>query len=285
MALPSASRPSSSAPATRPGDEPPAVAGRPDHVVLERRETLGGGWQDRWDDFQLVSPNGSPSLPGPTVRRRRARRVHAARRHRRDDRPLRRHRRAPVVTGRADVAGRRAFRGTGTHRLHARDDRGPLDAGNVVVATGGFHRPHVPHSRPALPAEDPTRSIPSTTAANRTSRRAASSSSAAARRAASSPRSCRTPAASLPVGRDRPSIPRRYRGRDIFHWLGELAASGPPIRVALPAPDQPPNPRARFDGNPTLSGHKGGHTQTSGRWRRVGDDPPWPHRHGSRARR
>lgn len=31
-------------------------AGR-EHVVLERRESLGGGWQDRWDAFRLVSPN------------------------------------------------------------------------------------------------------------------------------------------------------------------------------------------------------------------------------------
>src|SRR6476619_6036742 len=35
-----------------------------DHVVLERRETLGGGWQDRWDAFRLVSPNWTTSLPG-----------------------------------------------------------------------------------------------------------------------------------------------------------------------------------------------------------------------------
>ena len=28
-----------------------------EHVVLEARETLGGGWQDRWDGFCLVSPN------------------------------------------------------------------------------------------------------------------------------------------------------------------------------------------------------------------------------------
>ena len=31
-------------------------AGR-EHVVLERRASLGGGWQDRWDAFTLVSPN------------------------------------------------------------------------------------------------------------------------------------------------------------------------------------------------------------------------------------
>ena len=38
-------------------------AGRP-HVVLERRETLGGGWQDRWDGFRLVTPNWITALPG-----------------------------------------------------------------------------------------------------------------------------------------------------------------------------------------------------------------------------
>src|SRR5258706_14405661 len=31
-------------------------AGR-DHVVLERRDRLGGGWLDRWDAFRLVTPN------------------------------------------------------------------------------------------------------------------------------------------------------------------------------------------------------------------------------------
>jgi putative flavoprotein involved in K+ transport len=38
------------------------LAGR-EHVVLERRSTLGGGWQDRWDAFQLVTPNLLTDLP------------------------------------------------------------------------------------------------------------------------------------------------------------------------------------------------------------------------------
>ena len=38
-------------------------AGR-DHVVVERRETLGGGRQDRWDEFTLVTPNWTASFPG-----------------------------------------------------------------------------------------------------------------------------------------------------------------------------------------------------------------------------
>ena len=37
-------------------------AGR-EHVVLDRRETLGGAWQDRWDEFRLVSPNWTVSVP------------------------------------------------------------------------------------------------------------------------------------------------------------------------------------------------------------------------------
>ena len=43
-----------------------ARAGR-SHVVLDARPTLGGGWQDRWDEFCLVTPNWSASLPGLRV--------------------------------------------------------------------------------------------------------------------------------------------------------------------------------------------------------------------------
>ncbi|TMF32369.1 MAG: FAD-dependent oxidoreductase, partial [Chloroflexi bacterium] len=38
-------------------------AGR-EHLVVERRSSLGGGWQDRWDAFRLVSPNWITSVPG-----------------------------------------------------------------------------------------------------------------------------------------------------------------------------------------------------------------------------
>jgi putative flavoprotein involved in K+ transport len=32
-----------------------------EHVVLDRRERLGGGWRDRWDEFTLVTPNWTSS--------------------------------------------------------------------------------------------------------------------------------------------------------------------------------------------------------------------------------
>ncbi len=38
-------------------------AGR-DHLVVDRRPSLGGGWQDRWDAFRLVTPNWITSTLG-----------------------------------------------------------------------------------------------------------------------------------------------------------------------------------------------------------------------------
>src|SRR5262245_55325597 len=38
-------------------------AGR-EHLVVERRDSLGGGWRDRWDEFTLVTPNWTSSFPG-----------------------------------------------------------------------------------------------------------------------------------------------------------------------------------------------------------------------------
>ncbi len=35
-----------------------------EHVLVERRTQIGGGWQDRWDAFRLVSPNWTSSFPG-----------------------------------------------------------------------------------------------------------------------------------------------------------------------------------------------------------------------------
>ena len=35
-----------------------------EHLVLERRDRLGGAWQDRWDQFTLVTPNWTSSFPG-----------------------------------------------------------------------------------------------------------------------------------------------------------------------------------------------------------------------------
>jgi putative flavoprotein involved in K+ transport len=54
-------------------------------------------------------------------------------------------------------------------------------------------------------------------------------------------------------------VPRRYRGKDLFHWLAGLGREGPRVGIQLPTVDKLPDARLRLAGNPHLSGHNGGH--------------------------
>jgi putative flavoprotein involved in K+ transport len=54
-------------------------------------------------------------------------------------------------------------------------------------------------------------------------------------------------------------MPRRYRCRDIFHWLADVRAHGGPFMVSLPTTADLGDPRLRFAGNAHMSGHRGGH--------------------------
>ena len=116
-------------------------AGR-DHVVVDRRETLGGGWQDRWDGFRLVGPNWTTEMPGyPYDRPDRdgfMTRDEVAARMRRYadviDAPVHR---ATEVTR---LTGERA-RG---RRFHLETSSGPIDTDDVIVATGAFQIPKIP---------------------------------------------------------------------------------------------------------------------------------------------
>jgi putative flavoprotein involved in K+ transport len=53
--------------------------------------------------------------------------------------------------------------------------------------------------------------------------------------------------------------PRRYRGRDLFRWLAEIAIRGADLGIPFPSVDTLPDPRARLAANPQLTGHGGGH--------------------------
>jgi len=229
-------------------------AGR-EHVVLDARRTLGGGWQDRWDEFCLVTPNWSASLPGFPY-----------------DGPdpdgfMPRHEIAARVARYAEVIGAPVRLDSRVLRLSARPDGGfhletsggPLDAARVVVAAGSFHRPKVP----PISAEMP--------------KRLAQVHSHDYRRATDLP-----PGAVLVVGSGQSGaqlaeelfeagrrvylsvgsagrMSRRYRGRDSFWWIAELAQNGDRFGVALPTVDMLPSPQAKFAGNPSWSGHGGGH--------------------------
>ncbi len=110
-----------------------------DHVVLER-DTIAHDWIDRrWNAFTLVTPNWQCRLPGypydgddPTGFMKRDE-VHAW---------IRRYARsfaAPVVEG---VLVTRLREGRAGYEVVT--DQGTLTADQVVVATGGYHRPVLP---------------------------------------------------------------------------------------------------------------------------------------------
>lgn len=118
-----------------------ADAGR-EHVVLERRTSLGGGWQDRWDAFRLVSPNWTVSVPGldyqgaePDGFMPRDEIIDHGRRYAATI--------AAPVELETDVTRLLAL-DDGPARFRLTTSRGTIDARNVVVAGGPFQTPYVP---------------------------------------------------------------------------------------------------------------------------------------------
>jgi putative flavoprotein involved in K+ transport len=229
-------------------------AGR-DHVVLERRATLGGGWQDRWDAFRLVSPNFTASFPG----------------HPYDgsepDAFMPRDEIVARVAGYADRIGAPVVREAEARRLipkagggfRLETNQGTIDSTDVVVATGGFHAPRIP----AIGAELPARL---TQLHSHAYRNESSLPPGAVLVVGSAQSGVQIAEELLGAGRrvylsvgSAGRVPRRWRGRDLFRWLAAVALDGGRYGVELPNVDKLPDPRARLAGNPHLSGHRGGH--------------------------
>jgi putative flavoprotein involved in K+ transport len=229
-------------------------AGR-DHLILERRSTLGGGWQDRWDGFCLVTPNWMASLPGQPYdgaepngfmpRDEIVRRVagYADAIH------------APVAL--ETEVSRLSARGSGGFRIET--SGGAIDADQVVVATGGYHVPRIPSIAEDLPGRiaqlhshdyRSEQSLPEgavlVVGSGQSGVQIAEELFEAGRQVY------------LSVG-SAPRFPRRYRGRDIFRWLADIAISGPKVGMGLPTVESLPDPRLRLAANPHLSGRGGGH--------------------------
>ena len=114
--------------------------------MLERRDALGGAWQDRWDSFYLNTPNFSFMLPGLTydgpepdaflprdavidLFRDYAQRIAA-----------------PVQLGTEATRIARA----GSH-FSVETARRRFTAENVVLANGAFQRPRIPAASAGLP--------------------------------------------------------------------------------------------------------------------------------------
>jgi putative flavoprotein involved in K+ transport len=229
-------------------------AGR-EHLVIDRRDTLGGGWQDRWDEFRLVTPNWTSSFPGWAYDGADP------------DGFMSRDEITARVARYADVVGAPVALGTDVLRLTPIDGagflaatgRGELLARQVVVATGSYHTPRVPpvarhvshrvlqlHSHEYRNEATLPPGAVLVVGSGQTGLQLAEELSAAGRRVYVSVGS---------AGR----VPRRYRGRDIFRWLLDIIERGAAVDVALPTAEQVPDGRRRFSAMPALSGHGGGH--------------------------
>jgi putative flavoprotein involved in K+ transport len=231
-------------------------AGR-DHVVLDRRSTLGGGWQDRWDGFVLVGPNWTTGMPGFPYE---------------DGDPdgfMSRDAVADRMRRYADVIGapvqastevtRLTANGADGRRFHLETSQGPIDTDSVIVATGAFHRPKVPPGSVGfssritqLHAHD-YRNVGQLppggvliVGSGQTGVQIAEELRDAGREIVLATGRC---------GR----APRRYRGHDFFFWARQLCERGTELGAALPTVDQLPQRHLRFACNPHLSGHQGGH--------------------------
>ncbi len=231
-------------------------AGR-EHLVVDRRDRLGGGWLDRWESFRLVTPNWTASLNGFPYD---------------GDDPdgfMPRDEIAARIARYAEVIDAPVELGTSVDRLGPRRDggrgfrlatsRGTVDADRVVVATGGFHTPKIPAIASQLPArllQLHSQAFRSEGALPRGAVLVVGTGQSGVQIAEELHRAGRRVV--LSVGRCG-RAPRRYRGRDFFHWLWGIRGRGAEFGVTLPTVEQLPDPRLRFACNPHLSGHGGGH--------------------------
>lgn len=230
-------------------------AGR-DHVILERGSSLGGGWQDRWDAFRLVGPNWTASFPGAPYDGEEP------------DGFMPRDEIAGRVARYAATIGAPVILDAGVSRLartgagdgfEVETAQGTLRAREVVIATGGFHRPRVPAIAAGLPAR-----VLSLHAHDYS--HPADLPAGAILVVGSGQTGAQLVEELLTAGRDvflsvgsSGRVPRRYRGRDLFYWLWLMAERGAELGVKLPTVDELPDPSRRLAGNPHLSGHGGGH--------------------------
>ncbi|MGH7581383.1 MAG: flavin-containing monooxygenase [Gemmatimonadales bacterium] len=236
-----------------------------DHLVLERRDRLGGGWLDRWDSFHLIAPNFTLLLPGmpyagpdPDGFMPRDGVVDYMRRY-------------------AASFGAPVRLGTAVHRLtapngrfEARTDETTFLARNVVLATGGYQRPKVPAASRQLPphvqqlhSQDYRRpgqlagGAVLVVGTGQSGTQIAEELHRAGRQVHLAVSKCA-------------GVPRRYRGHDIIWWLLQTFLHGREVGVPFPTVDDLPSPAARLACNPHVSGKDGGHDLSLRRLARGG---------------
>lgn len=222
------------------------AAGR-EHVVLERGR-VGETWRGRWDSFCLVIPNWTVQLPGG---------------HYRGDDPdgfmpkreivdhlvtYAERFRAPVREGVTVTSLEPADRGSFLLRTTA----GEIRAKDVVLASGGYQKPHRPPAAAQLP--DSVRTIDAEDYANPTALPPGK-----VLIIGSGQTGCQLAEEISEAGREvflacgrAPWIPRRLEERDTIAWINDT----PYFDASL---SDLPSPAVRLLANPQMSGRSGGH--------------------------
>jgi len=218
-----------------------------DHIVLERGR-VGETWRGRWDSFCLVIPNWTVQLPGG--------------RYRGDDpdgfmpkSEIVSHLvgyaesfRAPVREGVTVTALEPGDNGAFLLRTSA----GEIRAREVVLASGGYQKPHRPPAAAQLPTS--VHAIDAEAYANPTALPPGK-----VLVVGSGQTGCQLAEEIYEAGREvylacgrAPWIPRRLEGRDTIAWINETPF------LEVKSADLP-SPRARLLANPQTSGRQGGH--------------------------
>ncbi len=222
-----------------------------EHIVLEQAAQAGNAWRNgRWDSFTLVTPNWSFRLPGaeyrggaPDAFMPRDAVVARFERYVEDSRlPVRFGVQVTSVEPNAENDG-----------YLVKTEDATIEATNVVMATGLFQRPKVPSLSADIPAT--IDQLHSGQYRNPGALR-----DGAVLVVGSAQSGCQIAQELYQSGRrvylcvgGAGRVPRRYRGRDIFEWMKLMGNLDRTV-------DDLPSPRAKFAGNPHVSGRDGGQT-------------------------
>lgn len=218
------------------------------HIVLEKQR-IGEAWRSaKWDSFTLVTPNWALRLPGfpyqgddPDGFLTRDEVVRYLEAYSRSFN-------APVRTG-IEVT---SIEQDGA-RFRVSTDSGVFEADNVVIAAGTFQMPRIPAYSTRISGH--IRQLHSSQYRN-----PQALPEGAVLIIGSGQSGCQIAEELQEHGRrvylctsGAGNLPRRYRGRDIFHWAELLGVLDQPV-------EKLPSPAARFTANPQLTGKDGGHT-------------------------
>jgi putative flavoprotein involved in K+ transport len=218
-----------------------------EHVVLERGR-VGESWRRRWESFCLVIPNWTVQLPGGGYRGGDP------------DGFMPRDQIVSHLVGYAESFHAPLREGVTVTSLEREDNdgfllrtsAGEIRASQVVVASGGYQKPHRPAAAAQLPA-----SVHAIDAEHYASPGALPPGKVLI--VGSGQTGCQLAEEIFESGRDvalacgrAPWVPRRLDGRDTIAWLNET----PFFDVRL---TDLPSPQARLLANPQMSGRVGGH--------------------------